>query len=133
MQGNIPKRNPMHNFETTKNFANYSGGKVCSNSSPFDFDSGDSDDDIHYVAKVASSVSNDIAVSVNSFKEFSATLSGGFRSQKFINMDKSNLLNLINHIGGRCLFDAVKLNTHIGNELKCGKSPSTLQQRLYSF
>ena len=64
---------------------------------------------------------------------FSATLSGGFRSQKFINMDKSNLLNLINHIGGRCLFDAVKLNPHIGNELKCGKSPSTLQQRLYSF
>ena len=29
MQGNIPKRNPMHNFETSKNFANYSEVKYA--------------------------------------------------------------------------------------------------------
>ena len=121
--------------ENECNFHSFSE-KEHSKASIFDFPSKDSDDTMESSQAAVipdHRVKPKILQSILSFGNFLLTVSGGLRSQTFINMDQSNLKKLISTLGNQNLFCPEKLNEYVTHEMKFGKSPSTLLSRLLSL
>ena len=110
------------------------------NHSTFDFPSCDSDSDEYveysavYVPKdISHTISQVVLKSIYAYRKHSSSISGGSRSDSYINVDFRNLICIINNVGEKHSFDASNLNVYISHDINSGKSPSTLYSRLLSF
>ena len=88
-------------------------------------------DDI--ISSVPNSISSSFLQFIFSFRRYSSTIAGGSRCMSFLNMETTNLMILCNSLGEENIFDASKVNSFVTQELSCGKSPSTVQSRLYTL
>ena len=143
-QNSIAKSNPLFNFSdqsnegidlnlTSHESLDSNNNRVKNNfcqsiSSPFDFPCDDIDE-----SHIIQEVSYELTDSLRAFGNHLQTISGGFRSDKSAKMDLSNIVILTNAIGKDYIFNFQRINIHITNEVEAGKSPSTLQSRLYSL
>ena len=66
-------------------------------------------------------------------RRYSATIAGGCRCISFLKMETTNLMIFCNSLGEVNIFNATKVNSFVTQELCSGKSPSTIQSRLYSL
>ena len=70
---------------------------------------------------------------ITTYRQYSSSISGGSRSDKFARMDMTNLIHILNSVGEENFFQISKLNEHFTLELKSKRSPSTLSSRLLSL
>ena len=66
-----------------------------------------------------------------SFRHYSLTIAGGSRSIAFLKMETNNLIILYNQVGEEKLFNSSRINAYLSAEMSNGKSPSTIQSRLF--
>ena len=93
-------------------------------------DESDTDD---IISSVPTSISTSFLQLIFSFRRYSATIAGGCRCISFLKMETTNLMILCNSLGEVNIFNATKVNSFLTQELSSGKSPSTIQSRLYSL
>ena len=57
------------------------------------------------------------------YRQYSSSISGGSRSDKFARMDMTNLIHILNSVEEENFFQISKLNEHFTLELKSQRSP----------
>ena len=87
----------------------------------------------NFISNIPNSISNNFMEFIQNFRRHSTTIAGGCRSNAFLRMETCNLVILCNNLGESNIFNPTKVNLYISNELSSGKSPSTIQSRLYSI